>query len=71
MAVNLYQMDPLLVFICIRELGLIIYVPAYTYMLHIVQVKLLWEKHSPPFFSVLFPVQKEGEKCDFLIFEPY
>ena len=41
MAVNLYQMDPLLVFICIRELGLIIYVPAYTYMLHIVQVKLL------------------------------
>ena len=35
MAVNLYQMDPLLVFICIRELGLVICMHAY--ILHIVK----------------------------------
>ena len=40
-AVDLYQMDPLLVFICVGELGLVIYVLAYTHILHIVQVKLL------------------------------
>ena len=65
-AVNLYQMDPLLVFICVGELGLVIYVLAYTHILHIVQVKLLWEKptHPPPLLCFV-PCEKGGEKCDF------